>query len=471
MRKAAVVLALLVLAGCQSDDPRSDDPGFPSSRTPAASPTSPDSLLIGLVGTLSGPDEWRGEDAFEGAEPAIHRLNRTRGDGPRFELVTRDDGGDPQRATELVEELAANDRYVGIVYAGPPQGLPPAEPALARAGIPALLCFGDLYYSRELSPHVFQMSPSYLWGARRLAAYLFRDRRYRTVTAIVEPGSPSREALLTAFGEEGRRPRRMITGGGDLRDDLRVLKRSKAEAIVVDAGPRRTAEVIETLRSMGSLYRSTDRARIASAGSRKLARRHARKWRPQIVTFDLGMSARVAAARPPAGTIAADTYARGASHLPVPSLQRFAADFREWWADQPPFGWELRSYDAVRALGWAVGRGGDDLAETLEGLRQMRFGGLPITFGPDDHTAVEQTTVGLWAVPRPPVLKGLRERDDLALPWAMLHRGFTIDGEHTMVLNRDWKHLFSGRTFPKGPTPKLTRARFGITTSRKDPVH
>src|SRR5687768_15246993 len=130
MRKAAVVLALLVLASCQSDDPRREDPGFPSSRTPVASPTSDDSLLIGLVGTLSGPDEWRGEDAFEGAELAVHHLNRARGEGARFELVTRDDQGSRQRATELLRELAADDRYKGIVYAGPPAGLPPAEPAL-----------------------------------------------------------------------------------------------------------------------------------------------------------------------------------------------------------------------------------------------------------------------------------------------------------------------------------------------------
>ena len=465
------MLALLVLASCQGDDPGSDDPGFPSSRTPAASPTSDDSLLIGLVGTLSGPDEWRGEDAFEGAEPAVHHLNRTRGDGPRFELVTRDDGGDAQRATELVRELAANDRYVGIVYAGPPKGLPPAEPALASAGIPAFLSYGDLYLARRLSPHVFQMSPSYLWSARRLAAYLFRDRRYENVGALVEPGSPARAALVTAFGEEGRRPKRIVARSDELRRDLAELKRAKVEAVVVDASPGHTSEVVETLRDMGALYRSTDRARIASARSAKTARRHARRWRPQLLTFDLGLGPRVAAARPPAGTIAADTYARGAAFLPVPSLERYDGAFREWWGGDPPSGWELRSYDAVRALGWAVERGGDDLAVVLEGLRGTRFGGLPVTFGPDDHTAVEQTAVGLWAVPRPAVERSLRERGKLPFPWTMLHRGFTIDGEHTMVLNRDWKHLFKGRTFPKGPTPELKRARFGITTSRKDPVH
>lgn len=469
MRKAAMVLALLVLTGCQSDDPAPDGSDFPA-RTPIASPTSEDSLLIGLVGTLSGPDEWRGEDAFEGAEPAINQINRGRGDAPRIELITRDDRGDRDRAVQLLRELAANDRVIGIVYAGPSDALSSVEADLARSGIPAFLTIGDLYLERQLSPHVFQMSPSYLWGARRIAAYLLRDRRYEDVGAIVGRG-PSRVALQTAFGEEGARIKRFAADNQNVRDNLRFLKRSRVEAIVVDASPRRTAEMVETLRSMGSLYRGTGRARIASARTAKLARRHARGWRPQIVTFDLGMSRAVADADPPPGTVAADTYARGSSYLPVPSLERFDAAFRRWWDGEAPSGWELRSYDAVRALGWALDRGGNDLAKTLEGLERARFGGLPITFGPDDHTAVDQTTVGLWAVPRPSVRNGLRERDELVLPWVMLHRGFTIDGEHTMVLNRDWKYLFAGRTFPKGPAPKLKRARFGITTARKDPIH
>lgn len=69
---------------------------------------------------MSGPDAWRGEDAFEGADLAIHILNRSLKERePAFELVTLDDRGSAQTATELVRQLAGSDRTVGIVYAGP----------------------------------------------------------------------------------------------------------------------------------------------------------------------------------------------------------------------------------------------------------------------------------------------------------------------------------------------------------------
>ena len=50
---------------------------------PAASPLGRATLVVGLVGTLSGPDSWRGEDAFEGADLGVHELNRTRPPGLR----------------------------------------------------------------------------------------------------------------------------------------------------------------------------------------------------------------------------------------------------------------------------------------------------------------------------------------------------------------------------------------------------
>ena len=106
------------------------------------------------------------------------------GEGVRAPLLA--DGGDAAEATRLVEQLAESSRTVGIVYAGPPEGLPPAEDALAASGIPAILCYGDLYGARLLSPHVFQNSPSYLWEARRIADYLIGDRGYTRVGLVSE---------------------------------------------------------------------------------------------------------------------------------------------------------------------------------------------------------------------------------------------------------------------------------------------
>ena len=470
-RTALAMITCLLLASCQTDGGEGYRP-----RRGAASPTASDSRLIALVGTLSGPDAWRGEDAFEGADVAVQVLNRKLPAGePRFELVSYDDRGDAEVATRAVAEAVGRDRTKGIVYAGPTEGLPDAEEALAEAGIPAVIAYGDLYGARALSPHVFQASPSFLWQARRLASYLVKDRRFRRVGALLgstPDGSTAGEALEEGLRLAGGSP--PILGlypeeGGDFDGALDRLEDAGVEAIVVHGDPSNVTTALEELQQRGSSYRTTAAARTVTA-PRRIRRRPGREWRPQVVGFSLTIAPRDVGV--PAGTVASDSYARGAHYLPVPSFRDFRRAFSDWW-DVLPTGWEQRSYDAVLAIGWAArtaGRG-QDLAKRLEDMKGKRFGGLDITLGPDDHTFVEASTVGLWVVPRPiadvPERGGLPER----LPWVPLARGFSIDGETTDVLGKDWKYLFRNSPPAKAPAPRFGRMRFGVSTTRRDPVH
>ena len=472
-RTLALAAIALLLAACEPDAP---EPSGVPAKTPAASPTSSDTLVISLIASATGDSgsEWA-DAAFRGADLAVAQLNRNRSDGdPVIELVTLDDGGDPETATELVEEQAASDRTIGVVYAGPPAGLPPAEDELADAGIPAVLCYGDLYGARRLSPHVYQASPPYLWQSRVIARYLLRDRRYRTVGLMSSPelsGSVAGQALRQAFGE---RDASLAAAGGipqdtsGLRSELGALRRKKVEAIVLEGAPERVGTVLELLKEGGHAYRTTARARIASAPSPKKARAHARAWRPQVIGFDsmfpLGSAA-------PIGTGVAETYAAGAHYLPIPSFQEFKRAYSRWW-DARPLGSERRAYEAVRMIGWAARNTptGRDSALTLEGLRGERFGGLDVTFGPDDHTSVDMTTVGLWVIPR----RGAASeapRLPSTVPWVPLGRGFSIDGDRTDIQARDWKFLFEGAPPKNRPAPKIERSRFGVTSPRSDPVH
>ena len=439
-RVAFLLIAALALGACVPGDEETPES---APRRPVASPVSSDARVIGLVGTMSGEDMWRGEDAFEGADLAVHILNRSVNDGrPQFELVTLDDRGDASRATELVQQLAADDNTIGIVYAGPPEGLPPAEPALTQAGIPAILCYGDLYGARLLRPHIFQMSPSFLWEARVISRYLFRDRRYRRVGMLATRSmdgdvavAAMRAATETFSGRRlivrryasGETPEWPTTGS----------RRGRVDALVVEGDGRSVGEM-----------EVTDRT-------------------GQLVAFHRSM---MPGSTLPTGSVVSDTYARGAHFLPIPSFQLFRESFKEWWDGAEPLGWELRAYDAASMIGWAARKTllQDDAAETLETLNGERFGGLDVTFGPDDHTAAEQQTVGLWVRPRS-AFRSLIPTE--ALPWLPLARGFSIDGERTAILNRDWRYLFRNPPPPRAPAPKFGRMRYAVTSPRSDPVH
>lgn len=440
MKRAVIVLVACLSLGACVTDPATPDL---TPRRPVSSPTGEDTRVIGLVGTMSGDDMWRGEDAFEGADLAVHILNRSVDEGrPQFQLVTLDDEGSAARATELVAQLAADKHTVGIVYAGPPEGLPPAERALTEAKIPAILCYGDLYAARLLRPHIFQASPSYLWEARVMARYLLRDRGYFKIGVLASDslsGDTALASLKAGLQQTGNH--RLIetrySGGEDPFELTRRFRKKKVKAVVVEGGP----SLVSAIASTAPRY--------------------------QVIGFDLGMATDRAY---PAGTAVADTYARGVHYLPIPSFQRFRQSFTEWWDGAEPLGWELRAYDAASMIGWAAQRTplGEDTASFLERLEGARFGGLDVTFGPDDHTAVDQETVGLWVRPRS-AFESLIPSNDL--PWLPLARGFSIDGDRTAVLNRDWRYLFRNPPPPDGPAPRLGRMRYAVTSPRSDPVH
>lgn len=473
---ALLLVSALAFGACSGSDAGGNDPD--GARLPVATPTSERGRVVGLVGTLSGPGSVRGNDAFEGADLAVARLNRDldRNELP-FELVTLDDEGDPTHATELIQGLAESDRTVGIVYAGPPEGLPPANDILAAAGIPAVMVYGDLYSARLLRSHLFQVSPPMVWQARRIAAYLGRDRGYDLVGLLAQrslSGNTAVASARSALGAEGgiRSISARYEGEEDIGQAIDRLEEARVEAIVVQAPQRTFGTVLETLAERDAGYRSTTGARTASLPLRA-RRRKARRgvWRPQVIGFEEAIGTEVGA-RIPAGTVAADTYARGVDYLPVDSFVAFREAFEDWW-DMRPLGWELRSYEAVRMVGWAARRAneGDDLARVLETMTGERFGGLDVTFGPDDHTAAGQTTVGLWVVPSGAA--GVRERESRPqdLPWVPLARGFSTDGNRTDVLPQDWPELFRDAPPPEAPAPRVRSARFGVTTGRGDPIH
>ena len=467
---AALVLFALVGAGCEGEPIDSPFPG----RSPIGRPTSSESLVIGLVGTLSGPDSWRGEDAFEGADLAIHELNASRpADAMPIELISLDDEGDPAKALTRIEEIAGLERSIGLIYAGPSGVLPEAEEVLAARGIPAITLFSDLYGAEEMTEHTFQAGPSKVWEARRLAAYLDSDRGYRKVGVLApntDEGSVAIDAIETEMPSRTRVVDVTYASQETLSSGLERLRREHVEAVIFDGSPSAFRTTIEAITEMGGLYEGTDSARIASARPRdRRARADTGWWHPQLAAFDGAISPRVGPGVPP-GTVASDTYARGVHYLPVPSFKSFRTAFEEWW-DQEPFAWEQRSYDAVKLIGWAAGRAepGADLAHEMEKIDGHRFGGLDITLGPDDHMLVDQSRVGLWVVPAASSV--VRERDRLPedLPWVPLGRGFSINGKVTDVAPADWSALFRNPPPVGAPPPDNRQWRFGVSTPRSDP--
>jgi Periplasmic binding protein len=330
-------------------------------------------------------------------------------------LEVTDPGADPVSALRA----AVESRPPAVLVVDRPETITAARPEIETAGVPVVLVGGDLYSSRSLFRHAFQVSVPLAWQARVLAHYLATDRRYEAVAiAGPDPGG----VLAAALAEEGLQP-----AGGV----------SDAEAILTAAAhpsPGAPADAQLALFS-GALERTGD---------------------------------------VPGGAVACAPYTWAGWADMIPRVHAF----RERFADRfgrDPLGSEQEGYEAVRALAEAIartgGRGGDALIRALETFREETYSSIPIRLGPDDHVLAEQSQLGLFTT-----VAGSEEKPSSGeaigpLPWRALMRTFTTDGRRVNLLDRDKRIFFPGWR-PKEPSPYFWRSRFGIVTrSDEDPLH
>jgi Periplasmic binding protein len=432
-------------------------------RDPQPTPTGTDTRIVGLVGTMSGPDSWRGEDAYEGADLGVHSLNRA-AERP-YELVTLDDRGDPARAQRLIGRLALLSRVAGIIFAGPTGGLEGAEESLAEAGIPLFACYG----AAPDRAHIFAMAPRYRVQARRLVTYATEDRGYQTLGLLAEKGDGGRGVTqsVRSSAEGGRGIRLLVAryAPGGLAHSLGSLRAAGVEGVLVHATPPGYTSILRALRREGAGYRSTAAARRASAPPAVRAERSASGWwHPQVLGFELAVDRRVEGEQP--GFVAAGSYDRGAFYLPLPAFRRWRRAFSNWW-EKPPYGWQWRAYSAARLIGVAADEGGDGARALEQAPLRSRPG---IDLAPSDHEVPSPSGVGLWVVPR----RGLSLPDERHLPrgfpWVPLARGFAA-GARTRLPPAERPALFPSRVAKDERPPLFSRQEWGVTTESNDPIY
>jgi branched-chain amino acid transport system substrate-binding protein len=80
-----------------------------------AQTTSGEPIKIGWIGHLTGVLSAYGQDMLRAAEMAVEDINASGGIlGRKFELVVRDDRGDPSQAATLVRELDTQERVLVV---------------------------------------------------------------------------------------------------------------------------------------------------------------------------------------------------------------------------------------------------------------------------------------------------------------------------------------------------------------------
>lgn len=229
-RIVLVVVLAVVLVVANAFAARSDDVGV-----------SADTILFGQAAALEGPSSALGQRMRQGIVSAFTEINAKGGiHGRKLQLISRDDGYDPDRSVAQTMRLIEHDKVFALIGAvGTPTAMA-TIPITSAHNIPFIGPFTGAEFLRdpELS-NVVNIRASYSAEAEAWIRHLTEDRRFTRIGILYQDDSFGRDGLAGVKRALARRGLELAAEGTYERNTRavasawRMLKRVEPEAIVM----------------------------------------------------------------------------------------------------------------------------------------------------------------------------------------------------------------------------------------------
>ena len=191
------------------------------------------SILFGQSAAFSGPAQELGRNMRLGMQTAFWEVNEQGGiHGRRLELVSFDDGYEPEAAIDNTRQLIGGERVFALIGAVGTPTSRAAVPIAEDAGVPYIAPFTGSSFLRDPKWHgVVNMRASYYQETEEIVARLTDDLGIKRIAIMYQDDS---------FGREGFRGVR------------RALERRELSLVSVGVYPRNTKAVKTALLDLRS---------------------------------------------------------------------------------------------------------------------------------------------------------------------------------------------------------------------------
>ena len=223
----------LLLAVAASSDARADETGV-----------SEDRILFGQAAALAGPSSALGQGMRQGILAAFAEINAKGGVyGRKLELVSRDDGYDPDRSAVQTTKLIEQDKVFALIGAVGTPTTAAAVPIAQAMGVPFIGPFSGAAFLRAPNLHnVVNIRASYAAEAEAWIKHLTEDLHVRSIAIFYQDDVFGRDGLTGVKAALNKRNMELTAEGTFERNTravgsaLRTLKRTEPEAVVM-VGP------------------------------------------------------------------------------------------------------------------------------------------------------------------------------------------------------------------------------------------
>jgi branched-chain amino acid transport system substrate-binding protein len=210
-------------------------------------------ILFGQPAALDGPAAALGTGMRDGIRAAFVQANRDGGiNGRPLELISRDDGYDPDRSIAVTGQLLDEDKVFGIIG---PVGTPTSEailPIAATRGVPFIGAFTGAEFLRAASnTNVVNVRASYFRETEEIVERLTKDLGITRIAVLYQDdayGRAGREGVELALA---RRDLKIVGEGTYERNTVAIkvalltIRRASPQAVVMIGTYKPCAEFIK----------------------------------------------------------------------------------------------------------------------------------------------------------------------------------------------------------------------------------
>lgn len=238
---------------------------------------SDDAVLFGQAAALEGPSAVLGQRLRQGIVTAFTEINAKGGvHGRKLQLISRDDGYDPDHSVVQTLRLLDNDKVFALIGAvGTPTAIA-TIPITSARNVPFIGPFSGAEFLRDLElPNVVNIRASYAAEAEAWVEHLTEDRKFTRIGIFYQDDSFGRDGLTGVKRALAKRGLELAAEGTFERNTRavgsawRMIKRAEPEAIVMVGTYGPCAEFIKLAHRSGFYPTFVN---ISFVGANELAR-------------------------------------------------------------------------------------------------------------------------------------------------------------------------------------------------------
>jgi ABC-type branched-subunit amino acid transport system substrate-binding protein len=236
-----------------------------------------DKIVLGQAAPLDGPAAALGLDMKQGLNAAFAEVNKAGGvKGRKIELISKDDGYEPEKSIAAVKSLIADDKVFALVG---PVGTPTSvatQPIAAEAGLPFVGAFTGAEFLRDpAKSNVVNVRASYFQETEEMVERLTKDRGFSKIAILYQDDAFGRAGLAGVQKALDKRSMKLAAEGTFERNTVAVknallaIRKASPEAVIMIGPYKPCAEFIKLAHQikMSSVF-----VNISFVGSNALAK-------------------------------------------------------------------------------------------------------------------------------------------------------------------------------------------------------